>query len=577
MPIFMDGKEYEDGLALAINQPTEQDTGEPKTSSVAPKRVYIPTNEINAPAGSSGAPGGIPEDVEAKENAQFIPGFNAGSWTDTLKSTWDNISKLKDVRMSDIVKGIADSAVSAATLPGDVLSGKVQPGSQQEIERAFDLAGMMVMGPAPVAKSMADGTLGSFAGVRSKSIDKARLYKAQEMEMMGEHADDIWTTTGFMRGPDKRWKYEIPDNGLKLRDDAFDTTITPGKPESGPLGWSHAGGGTPDTTTVSLKIRSFDDMFPENGPEKFRMITDVVDHPELFKAYPELKNIKVESLPKEAGSTLGRYNDYEKTLYLRDDLDPSFARSVIAHELQHAIQKIEGFAYGGNSQMFLPRELPAAIKQFEEAATESIKQMQEKGWTTDQIKFIKDVIAKEAEDLRVYKGIVDKAKKDGVLNQIKNIVKSQKLIDEAEASAYERYRRLAGEVEARNVQTRLDMKNLERVLQTPQRTEDVPRFMQEVIYPDNTHSMAASESKPTQIRRAANDNDPNSVRISSLDSESLDKALGTNLSDFKDLVTREKELWKKLDEAKELAEKNKYDDVSMSRVNKILDEIRNLE
>lgn len=492
MPIFIDGKEYEDELSHALGVPTEQKEAE--SSPAARPRVYIPTSENNAPAGSVGAPGGLPEDVEARENAQFLPGFNASSWSDSLKSTWDNISKLKDVRMTDIVKGIAESVKNAATLPGDVLSGKVQAGSQQEIERAFELAGLMVTGPAPVASKMADGTLGSFAGVRSKSIDKGRLYKAQEMEMMGEHADDIWTTTGFMRGTDNRWKYEIPDTGLKLRDDAFDTTITPGKPDSGPLDWTHAGGGTPDTTTITLKPRSFDDMFPAEGNvEKFRMLPDVIDHPELFKAYPELKDVKVEHLFKESNMK-GSYSAPHKTLYLQEDLDPAFARSVIAHELQHAIQNIEGFAYGGNTGMFTPRELPAAIKEFESTAKEAFSKMKEAGFSSDTILKYKQAIANE-EALSdpiwgTKNGVrsnlehtIKVAKEKGIYNSLKNIIKSENLIHEAEVAAYERYRRLAGEVEARNVQTRLDMKSLERVLQTPQRTEDVPRFMQEVIYP----------------------------------------------------------------------------------------------
>lgn len=67
----------------------------------------------------------------------------------------------------------------------------------------------MVTGPAPVAKSMADGTLGSLQGLGFQASYgmSGCLYKAQEMEMMGEHADDIWTTTGFMRGPDNSLKY----------------------------------------------------------------------------------------------------------------------------------------------------------------------------------------------------------------------------------------------------------------------------------------------------------------------------------------------------------------------------------
>ena len=470
MPIFIDGKEYEDESAHALGIPTEPKRvgqeaaqAESESSPVARPRVYIPTNENNAPAGSVEAPGGIPEE-DTRSAFQKL----TGSFGERYQ-TWPE----KAIR----------SAVEALTLPGKVASGEIPAGSTQEIEKAADLAMTMVMGPAPVARAMADGTLGSFAGVRSKTIDKNRLYKAQEMEMLGEHADDIWTTAGFMRGPDKRWKYEISDAGLKLKDEAFDTTITKGRPDTEPKGWGTAGGGSEDLTTVSLKMRSFDDMFPPEGKaEKFRMITDVVDHPELFKAYPELKNIKVESLPVDS-TNLGSYSHTNQTLYLKDNLDPSFARSIIAHELQHAVQNIEGFAYGGNPKMFLPAELPQAIKQFESAAAESIKNMRDKGWTTEQIKFIKDVVAKEADDLSVYKGIVNKAKKDGVLDNIKNIVKSQKLIDEAESAAFTRYQRLTGEVEARNVQTRLRFKDLERVLQSPQKTEDVPRFLQEVIYP----------------------------------------------------------------------------------------------
>src|SRR6185369_6907776 len=65
----------------------------------------------------------------------------------------------KDV---ELVKGFYDTVKNAFGLAHDVYGGKIDPMSDQGIERAFDLAGMMVAGPAPVAAKMADGTLGSF-------------------------------------------------------------------------------------------------------------------------------------------------------------------------------------------------------------------------------------------------------------------------------------------------------------------------------------------------------------------------------------------------------------------------------
>src|SRR5882672_7761781 len=125
-------------------------------------------------------------------------------------------------------------ARSAFTLPGDVLSGKVQPGSTQEIERAADLAGLVISGPAPVAAKLADGTLGSFAGVKSTALSGlpksqrnpellTKFYDAQNMELDAMHPDDIWDKTGFFRGADQRWRYEISDADAKLKMESFDT------------------------------------------------------------------------------------------------------------------------------------------------------------------------------------------------------------------------------------------------------------------------------------------------------------------------------------------------------------------
>jgi hypothetical protein len=93
--------------------------------------------------------------------------------------------------------------------------------STQMIEKTNDLAMLAVTGPAPVATKLADGTLGSFMGVRSKTFNKNKLAESQVMEANAVHPDDIWDKTGSFRGADNRWRQEIDDSKATLNPDAF--------------------------------------------------------------------------------------------------------------------------------------------------------------------------------------------------------------------------------------------------------------------------------------------------------------------------------------------------------------------
>src|SRR6185503_1041561 len=99
-----------------------------------------------------------------------------------------------------LLTGFYETVKNAFKLPGDVYGGKIDPMSPQGIERAFDLAGVAVLGPAPIAAKMADGTLGSFIGVKAKQYDRARLGEAQVMAANGVPTDDIFRKTGWFKG-----------------------------------------------------------------------------------------------------------------------------------------------------------------------------------------------------------------------------------------------------------------------------------------------------------------------------------------------------------------------------------------
>ena len=79
---------------------------------------------------------------------------------------------------------------------------------------------------------------------------------------------------------------------------------------------------------------------------------DIFSHPELFQAYPQLRSmlLKFENLP---GNIRGLFNK-EKGISVSQNVSEKTATGVILHELQHAIQHVEGMNPGNNTYNFLP-------------------------------------------------------------------------------------------------------------------------------------------------------------------------------------------------------------------------------
>ena len=77
---------------------------------------------------------------------------------------------------------------------------------------------------------------------------------------------------------------------------------------------------------------------------------DVVDAPELFKAYPELRDVRIETdaVLNDMPSN-GEYNPRTNTITIHSD-DLKYQNSILNHEIQHAIQNIEGFETGGSAE-----------------------------------------------------------------------------------------------------------------------------------------------------------------------------------------------------------------------------------
>ncbi len=80
-------------------------------------------------------------------------------------------------------------------------------------------------------------------------------------------------------------------------------------------------------------------------------LSDALDYPELYKAYPDLKwlPVSVENLGARTAGRLVCMGDYPAEIRVNEMLNADEMRSTLLHEIQHAIQSIEEFAKGGNA------------------------------------------------------------------------------------------------------------------------------------------------------------------------------------------------------------------------------------
>lgn len=262
----------------------------------------------------------------------------------------------------------------------------------------------------------------SLAGERgAAAADKAEertfrmdnLSVAKDMEKNKKKAKAIKAATGWERGADGKWRYEMPD--VVLRD---------------PKEWVNK-----KTMTLSDIVEKPNDLFKE--------------YPELFDAYPKLKDVKIQKGRAKMG---GSYYDNTITLNLggireaiKYDLDIHYKiatrllKRTLVHEVQHYIQHEEGFANGGSEQ-----------------------------FVRDAIKDEFEKVIKQIRGLRA-EGKEDEAKALAERNKaLYNAYANEK-------DSYKNYKSLSGEVEARNVSARLNMTPEERRKTLAESTEDVAR------------------------------------------------------------------------------------------------------
>ena len=196
-------------------------------------------------------------DLIAKGKAPILfsnPHLGSGMVAGTLNSVDEDGNFSPERFAAGFLAGFAGSKAAATGLR------KMTPKLYNQILGAAEKMPQMANGnPRLLGKLYSNGkdvSLNSFAGEKAITANVGKLDQAKAMLEKGADEAEIWQKTGWFKDKDGAWKFEIGDSNARLN---------PGFQSGGRLG-------------------------------------ELLEHEELFKAYPELKDVRVVKIGDEIPS-----------------------------------------------------------------------------------------------------------------------------------------------------------------------------------------------------------------------------------------------------------------------------------
>lgn len=370
------------------------------------------------------------------------------------KNTIERMSELSGL-LKDVPSTYFETKFERPVMLNEFMAAVIPIDTDEEIRNAISQAGLQIFtykAGDEISREEAINMAADIEGVRFRfigekgaaNLDRAEeatirldnLAIAREMEFVGKDALSIKIATGWERGADDKWRYE--DSDLRVNDN----------------------------------VRFFKS---ENGYYSL-MLSDLNGDDRLFDEYPELAGISVtvkDGVIEKAflnDSIIEITGNFVSEGQLLPDKKNAF-ENILSHEIQHAIQDKEGFARGGSPEEFKDTKLEVLrdINYFTDGDFL-------KGSTITDTNSIREALEKKNPYLNstIAEIYGDKLQKVAVKYGYSDL---SQLIDSYESlpSALGQYHKLSGEVEARNVQSRMNMTPEERRNSLARLTEDIRR------------------------------------------------------------------------------------------------------
>ena len=186
----------------------------------------------------------------------------------------------------------------------------------------------------------------SISGVNAKTADNSLLTKAENMLSEGVDSETVRQETGWYKGYDGQWRFEITDQDMDFNINGHFTN--PDVVRHRELEYKFLTEPENITDAEIAEMRSLSNAL-EGVKKRPSTLGEYLKHDKLFEAYPELKDIKL-SFDKLESGVSGKYKLNQNEIVLANSIrdDTEKIKSTLIHEIQHAIQRIEGFAKGSS-------------------------------------------------------------------------------------------------------------------------------------------------------------------------------------------------------------------------------------
>lgn len=299
----------------------------------------------------------------------------------------------------------------------------------------------------------------SYGGVNANTADQKTLAHAQELQMQGEDDERVRKETGWHTGMEGKLRFEIDDSKMKYHrggDAAFSRSHPDYAEYQKLVDKMLTGSAEAWKPEDQERLQELDKTWGrEYGRLSERVesgnatLEDVIDHEELFQAYPQLRNVRVEfkELP---GNTQGYFSPSENKIALDSKLR-SAPEATIIHEIQHAIQKAEGFASGASPEYWQQHRDEAKEARIADIREEIARLEEQLPWDLNRWTAEDDAIEAKIGELE-----------DSIID-IQNGVGMD---------SYDLYRNTAGEIEARDAASRRELTPEQRRAAPPARADE---------------------------------------------------------------------------------------------------------